>query len=111
MSSGRTQAIGKRLDGIEVTNQLSQFVAGSQWEAIPPEVRREGARALLNFFGCALGGTRDAAMDIAAVRRYVSSYSRTLALTEFKKAALSASGRSPRPMTIACGGPKNGVST
>ena len=36
-----------------LTNCLAQFIAGSQWEAIPPEVRREGVRGLLN---CALGG-------------------------------------------------------
>jgi len=40
-------------DQSHVTNRLSQFIAGSHWEAIPPEVRREGVRALLNFVGCA----------------------------------------------------------
>ena len=48
-----------------VTNRLAQFVAGSQWDAIPPEVRREGVRGLLNFVGCALGGAQDEAMGIA----------------------------------------------
>jgi 2-methylcitrate dehydratase PrpD len=48
-----------------VTKLLAQFVAGSQWEAVPPEVRREGTRGVLNFVGCALGGARDEAMDIA----------------------------------------------
>ena len=52
-------------DRSHVTNRLAQFVAGSQWEAIPPEVRREGVRGLLNFVGCALGGAHDEAMDIA----------------------------------------------
>jgi hypothetical protein len=33
--------------------------------AIPPEVRREGVRGLLNFVGCALGGARDEAINIA----------------------------------------------
>ena len=49
-------------DQSHVTNRLSQFIAGSHWEAIPPEVRREGVRALLNFVGCALGGPHDEAM-------------------------------------------------
>src|SRR5271166_1145380 len=49
----------------QVTNRLAQFVVGSQWEAIPPEVRCEGVRGLLNFVGCALGGAHDEAMDIA----------------------------------------------
>jgi 2-methylcitrate dehydratase PrpD len=50
---------------LHVTDCLAQFVAGSQWDAIPPVVRREGVRGLLNFVGCALGGARDEAMDIA----------------------------------------------
>jgi 2-methylcitrate dehydratase PrpD len=52
-------------DQSHVTNSLAQFVAGSHWGAIPPEVRCEGVRGLLNFVGCALGGARDEAMDIA----------------------------------------------
>src|SRR3954468_18877868 len=48
-----------------ITERLARFVAGSRWEDIPPEVRREGVRGLLNFVGCALGGARDEAMDIA----------------------------------------------
>src|SRR3954465_11840167 len=47
-----------------VTDRLGQFVAASQWEDIPLEVRREGVRGLLNFVGCALGGARDEGMDI-----------------------------------------------
>ena len=52
-------------DGLHVTSSLAQFAAGSQWDAVPSEVRREGVRGLLNFIGCALGGARDEAMDIA----------------------------------------------
>ena len=52
-------------DQSHVTKSLAQFVAGSQWDAIPPEVRSEGVRGLLNFVGCALGGAQDEAMGIA----------------------------------------------
>jgi 2-methylcitrate dehydratase PrpD len=52
-------------DQSRVTNCPAQFVAGSQWDAIPREVRCEGVRALPNFVGCALGGARDEAMAIA----------------------------------------------
>lgn len=48
-------------DQLHVTKSLAQFVAGSQWDAVASEVRREGVRGLLNFVGCA----RDEAMDIA----------------------------------------------
>ena len=52
-------------DQSHVTRALAQFVAGFEWGAIPPEVRREGVRGLLNFVGCALGGAQDEAMGIA----------------------------------------------
>jgi 2-methylcitrate dehydratase PrpD len=52
-------------DQMQVTNRLAQFVAGSQWETIPSQVRREGVRGLLNFVGCALGGAQDEAMGVA----------------------------------------------
>src|SRR5215469_5924846 len=52
-------------DQSHATNRLAQFVAGSQWETIPSEVRREGVRGLLNFVGCALGGAQDEAVGIA----------------------------------------------
>ncbi|MGE0258845.1 MAG: MmgE/PrpD family protein [Alphaproteobacteria bacterium] len=52
-------------EGWHVTDRLAEFAASSRWEDIPPEVRREGVRGLVNFVGCALGGARDEAMDIA----------------------------------------------
>ena len=52
-------------DNPAATRQLADFVAASRWDDIPPEVRREGVRGLLNFVGCALGGAHDEAMDIA----------------------------------------------
>jgi 2-methylcitrate dehydratase PrpD len=52
-------------DHSHVTDRLAQFVAASRWEDIPPDVRREGVRGLLNFVGCAVGGAHDEAMDIA----------------------------------------------
>ena len=39
-----------------VTRELAEFVAASNWRDIPPAVRREGIRGLLNYVGCALGG-------------------------------------------------------
>ena len=48
--------------GPQATDRLAGFVAGSQWEDVPETVRHEAKRALLNFFGTALGGCRDAAV-------------------------------------------------
>src|SRR3954447_20390148 len=50
-----------------VAMTLGEFVAGSSPPTIPPEVRHEAKRSLLNFFGTALGSADDAAVD-AAVR-------------------------------------------
>jgi 2-methylcitrate dehydratase PrpD len=49
----------------DVTRQLAGFVAGSHWRDIPPMVRREGVRGLLNYVGCALGGCGDEAIALA----------------------------------------------
>jgi 2-methylcitrate dehydratase PrpD len=48
-----------------ITRQLAEFVADSHWRDIPPEVRREGIRGLLNYVGCALGGCSDEAIELA----------------------------------------------
>ena len=51
---------------------LARFVVESQWQDIPAQVRHAGKRALLNFVGAALGGSRDAAIDhaMAALGRF-----------------------------------------
>jgi 2-methylcitrate dehydratase PrpD len=59
------------MDGLQHANdagttlELSRFLAGSRWQDIPPEVRHEASRALLNCLGCALGGARHATVDRA----------------------------------------------
>src|SRR5689334_11669566 len=49
---------------LEVTNWISRRTE------IPAPVRHEGKRTLLNFLGCALGGSRDPAIEraLAALR-------------------------------------------
>ena len=47
------------------TETLAGFVAASRWDGIPPALRHEAKRSLLNFFGCALGVARDEAVDAA----------------------------------------------
>jgi 2-methylcitrate dehydratase PrpD len=39
-----------------VTARLAQFVVQSRWEDLPPNVRKEAKRALLNISGCILAG-------------------------------------------------------
>src|SRR5689334_9682915 len=45
--------------------QLGRFVAASAWDTVPPKVRHEGKRSLLNFMGCALGVARTPPIEMA----------------------------------------------
>src|SRR5271166_1625000 len=47
------------------TKALASWVVKSRLEDIPDDVRREALRALLNYVGCALGGSPDPAVNIA----------------------------------------------
>jgi 2-methylcitrate dehydratase PrpD len=44
---------------------LGDFVASSRWQDVPDSLRHEAKRALLNFFGCALGVAYDPAVSTA----------------------------------------------
>jgi 2-methylcitrate dehydratase PrpD len=41
-----------------VTRTLAEYVVNSRWADVPADVRHEAARALVNYLGCALGGSR-----------------------------------------------------
>ena len=45
---------------------LARFIADSHWTDVPAPVRHAAKRALLNFVGAAIGGSRDAAIERAA---------------------------------------------
>lgn len=47
------------------TKELARFVAESRWSDIPEATRHEGKRALLNWLGCAIGGSRSDTVDRA----------------------------------------------
>jgi 2-methylcitrate dehydratase PrpD len=47
------------------TTCLGHFVATSKWDALPPALRQEAKRSLLNFVGCALGVANTPSIDIA----------------------------------------------
>lgn len=53
-----------------VTKTLAAWLVEARWDDVPDDVRHEAARALVNYVGCAVGGSRDAAMD-AALRALV----------------------------------------
>ena len=47
------------------TAALVDYILGSRLETIPPEIRHEGKRALVNIVGCTLGGADHEAVEIA----------------------------------------------
>ncbi|HUZ75835.1 MAG TPA: MmgE/PrpD family protein [Stellaceae bacterium] len=44
------------------TRALARYVVQSRWEELPPPVRHETVRALVNWIGCPIWGSRDAAV-------------------------------------------------
>ena len=63
-----------------VSQTVSEFVAGSRWEDLPDDVRHATKRSLLNFFGTALEGTHDSAVEraLATLREFAGSGEATL---------------------------------
>jgi 2-methylcitrate dehydratase PrpD len=58
---------------VSETKTLASYVVEGRIEDVPDDVRHEARRALLNYVGCALGGSADPAVDIAI--RVLSPYS------------------------------------
>jgi len=50
-----------------LTAAVGRFVAQSRWDELPPEIRNEGKRGVLNVVGCILAGREDPAVEL--VRR------------------------------------------
>src|SRR4029079_7864623 len=50
---------------MSVTESLAAYVVDSTLDAIPRDVQREATRALVNYLGCALGGSIEPALDVA----------------------------------------------
>ena len=63
-----------------VSQTISEFVAGSRWEDLPDDVRHATKRSLLNFFGTALEGTHDSAVEyaLATLREFAGKGEATL---------------------------------
>jgi len=62
------------------TQTLARFVADSRWGDIPPVMRHEAKRALLNWMGCAIGGCRDDTVERALAALNEFSGARTSSL-------------------------------
>jgi 2-methylcitrate dehydratase PrpD len=55
----------KNLTDKDVTRILAKYVVSAEVGDIPEPVRKEAARTLLNWTGCAIGGSRNEAVEIA----------------------------------------------
>ncbi len=51
--------------GRDVTRSLARYVVAAKYEDIPAPVRKEAQRTLLNWMGCAIGGSRHETVDAA----------------------------------------------
>lgn len=49
----------------DVTRTLASYIVSAKYEDLPETVRREGRRTLLNWAGCAIGGSRHETVDNA----------------------------------------------
>jgi 2-methylcitrate dehydratase PrpD len=49
----------------DVTRKLAREVVAAKFEDVPAAVRKEAQRTLLNWVGCAIGGSRHETLDIA----------------------------------------------
>lgn len=49
-----------------ISQRLAEFLSAARWEDIPPEVRHEAKRSLMNYLATSLGGCRDAAVETAS---------------------------------------------
>jgi len=49
----------------DVTRKLASYLVAARYEDLPAAVRKEAQRTLLNWAGCAIGGSRHETVDIA----------------------------------------------
>lgn len=49
----------------DVTRKLANYIVGAKYDDLPPNVRKEGVRTLLNWVGVAIGGSHHQTVDIA----------------------------------------------
>jgi 2-methylcitrate dehydratase PrpD len=67
------------------TKALASYVVSSRFEDIPSDVLHEAKRAILNFVGCAIGGSREPAVETAIRALQPFSGERTASLLARKE--------------------------
>lgn len=56
----------------DITRILSRYICASRFDALPLAVRHEGARAFVNWLGCAAGGSRED--DVLLMRDHLAEF-------------------------------------
>lgn len=64
-ASPKFAASATRDDNFSPTRLLADYVVSARYEDLPASVRREASRTLINWVGCAVGGSRHETIDIA----------------------------------------------
>ena len=64
-ANGDDQAAPAAAQAKDVTRRLAEYVVASKPEDVPHLVNKEAARTLVNWVGCAVGGSRHETVDIA----------------------------------------------
>jgi 2-methylcitrate dehydratase PrpD len=65
-SSDQGQSANSKKLKREITREISQYAVQTQFAKLPASVQTESVRTLVNWLGCALGGCREPAVQIAA---------------------------------------------
>ena len=60
--SESSRSSGNQGSPADLSQTLAEFVVRTRWEDIPPAVRHQARRSLVNFFAAALAGCRDPAL-------------------------------------------------
>jgi len=56
---------GASVAAVDVTRRLARYIVSAQSTELPEKVRKEAARTLLNWVGCAVGGSKHETLNIA----------------------------------------------
>ena len=66
--------------GTNVTKRLAAYIVSAKYDQLPSTVRKEAQRTLLNWMGCAIGGSRHETVDaaIAALSPFASAPQATI---------------------------------
>src|SRR5947209_10438878 len=79
-------------ESADVTRTLARYIVSARLSDIPTPVRKEARRTLLNWLGCAIGGSRQPAVQraIAALAPFAGSGTATILGRAEKLDALNA---------------------